>query len=60
MATKKYTVPNWGQKAIARALDLDPNNIAVEHEDDRLIAFVQYSPREQILVSKADGTVIRS
>jgi hypothetical protein len=60
MATKKFTVPNWGQTVIARALNLDPKNVAVEQEDDRHITFLQYMPRVQIMVCKATGTVIRS
>lgn len=60
MATKKFTVPNWGQALIAQALGLDPKNVAVEHDDDLHITFLQYLPRVQIQVCKATGTVIRS
>ena len=58
MATKKFTVPNWGQALIARAVGLDPANVAVEHEDDRNISFVQYLPHKSFLVCKVDGVVI--
>lgn len=57
MATKKYTVPDWGQATIARAAGLDPKKLAVEHEDDRKIIFLQYLPRKTIRVSKKDGSV---
>ena len=60
MATKKFTVPNWGQALIAKAVGLDPSNVAVEHEDDRTITFVQYQPHRSVLVGKIDGTVIKS
>lgn len=45
---------------IAQALGLDPKNVAVEHDDDLHITFLQYLPRVQIQVCKATGTVIRS
>ena len=60
MATKKFTVPNWGQAVIARAINLDPKNVTVAHENDRLITFLQFMPREEIIVCKIDGAVIRS
>lgn len=60
MATKKFSVPNWGQALIAQALGLDPKNVAVEHDDDINITFLQYLPREQIQVCKVTGNVIKS
>lgn len=57
---KKFTVPNWVQALIARAVDLDPNKVAVEHDDDRCIVFQQYLPHCVVTVGKIDGTVIRT
>ena len=52
-----YPVPNWAQAIIARAVNLDPNKVAVEHENDRNISFLQYNPRKKVSVSKVDGSV---
>lgn len=60
MATVKCAVPNWGQAQLARAVNLDPNNLVVSHEDDRNISFLQHNPRKQILVNKITGQVIES
>lgn len=60
MPTTKFSVPNWAQALIARGAGLDPDNLAVRHEDDRNIAYLQYMPRKDILVCKVDGTVIIS
>ena len=60
MATAKYTVPNWAQEIIARAVGLDPSNVAVGHENDRYITFLQYMPHKEFLVCKQDGVVIPS
>ena len=58
--TKKFSVPNWSQSILATAIGLNPKNVAVEHEDDRTITFVQYQPHRSVLVGKIDGTVIKS
>ena len=55
--SKKFSVPNWGQSALAKAAGLDPKNVAVEHEDERVIAFVQFVPHCSVLVGKTDGTM---
>ncbi len=49
------TVPNWAQSLIARAAGLDPEKLAVRHENERHIVFLQYMPRQEILVCKVDG-----
>lgn len=54
----KFTVPNWSQALIARSVGLDPDNVAVSHEDDRNISFLQYKPRREYLVCKTDGILI--
>lgn len=53
-----YTVPNWAQTQMAIAAGLDPAILGVEMENDTTIVFLQYIPRKQILVSKADGSII--
>lgn len=53
----RYTVPNWAQAIIARAVNLDPNMVGVKHENDRNITFLQYNPRKEISISKVDGSV---
>lgn len=55
MATKKFTVPNWSQALITKAVGLDPSNVAVEHEDDMRITFLQHMPRKTIMVNKHTG-----
>lgn len=60
MAITKFSVPNWAQALIARSAGLDPNKVAVRHEDDRNISFLQHMPRKDVLVCKVDGTVIVS
>lgn len=57
MATKKYTVPNWGQATIARAVGLEPQKVAVRMEDETLIVFLQYMPRKEFFVNKKTGKV---
>lgn len=52
MGTK---VPNWAQRQLAIAAGLDPEKICVRNEDDRNIVFLQYMPRQEILVCKVDG-----
>ena len=51
----KYTVPNWHQSLIAKAVDLDPKGVSVGHEDDTCIVFLQYMPRQEIVVEKSTG-----
>ena len=58
MATKKFSVPNWSQSILAKAIGLDPENVAVEHEDDKCIVFLQYMPHIVVTVGKIDGTTI--
>ena len=55
--TKKYAVPNWSQSVLAREVGLDPDNVAVEHEDDMRITFLQHMPRKTFMVSKRTGDV---
>ena len=57
--SKKFAVPNFAQALIAKAIGLNPANVAVVHETDALITFLQYLPRKMFLVEKVDGTVIR-
>ena len=54
----RYKVPNWAQACLAKAAGLDPEKVAVEHDGDTTVTFLQYIPRKRILVSKADGSVI--
>ena len=55
-----FTVPNWAQSALARACRLDPSSIVVRHEDSGSIVFLQFEPRQEILVDKKTGNIIRS
>lgn len=55
---KKFTVPNFAQALIAKAIGLNPANVAVVHETDASITFLQYLPRKMFLVGKVDGTMI--
>ena len=56
----KYTVPNWAQSHLAKAVGLDPEKVAVEMENETMIVFLQYMPHKHILVSKKDGSVNQS
>lgn len=58
MATVKFTVPNWAQTQIAKAINLDPDNVVVRNEDDQSICFLQHKPRKEFLVNKTTGHVI--
>lgn len=58
MATVKFTVPNWGQAQLAKAVNLDPDKLVVRNEDDRNICFLQHLPRKEFLVNKVTGDVI--
>lgn len=60
MAAGKVTVPNWAQKLIAAAANLNTEDISVRIEDDRLIAFIRHTDRREILVNKVTGDVIES
>lgn len=53
-----FNVPNWSQALIAKSVGLDPKKVAVRHEDDRNIAFLQYTPHREILVDKTTGKTI--
>lgn len=53
----KYTVPNWFQSLIAKAIGLDPKGIAVRSDDDRSIVFLEHKPHREILVSKITGEI---
>lgn len=60
MSTKKFTVPNWSQSILAKAVGLDPKNVSVEHENEQCIVFLQYMPHRTVTVGKIDGTVNRT
>lgn len=60
MTAGSNTVPNWAQAQIARAVGLDPGGIVVRHEDEGNIVFLQFSPRQEVLVCKKTGNSIRS
>lgn len=51
----KYYVPNWYQELIAKSVNLDPKGVSVGHEDDTRITFLQYMPRQEIIVDKRTG-----
>lgn len=58
MATVKFTVPNWGQAQIAKAVNLDPDKVVVRNENEDSICFLQHMPRKEFLVNKVTGHVI--
>ena len=58
MATTKFTVPNWGQELIARAVNLEPDGIVVRMEDDRLICFLEHKTQKEYIVNKSTGDVV--
>ena len=60
MATTKFTDPNWAQKLIAVAVQLEPEDVSVRAEDDRSIVFLRHTDRREFLVSKTTGKVIES
>ena len=60
MATAKFTVPNWCQELIARAVDLDPRGIAVRTEDEKSIVLLEHKTRKEYIVNKTTGQVIVS
>lgn len=57
MATAKFTVPNWNQKLIAVAVNLDPDGVSVRMEDDSKICFLEHKTRNEYIVNKATGKV---
>lgn len=55
-----HTVPNWAQAQIAKAVGLDPNSVAVRHEDDRNIVFLRYKDHAEIMVCKISGQILNT
>ena len=53
----KFTVPNWHQSLMARHAGLDPEGVAVRHEDDARIVFMPYDTRQEVTVDKTTGEV---
>lgn len=58
MATMKFTVPNWAQALIVRAINLDANGISVRLEDDRIIVLLEHKTGVEYIVNKATGKVV--
>ena len=58
MATVKFTVPNWVQTQIAKAVNLDPDKVVVRNESEDSICFLQHMPRKEFIVNKVTGHVI--
>lgn len=57
---KKYTVPNWSQKLLAKGIGLEPVGIVVEFENESTITFLRFKPRKFFMVNKKTGDVIES
>lgn len=60
MAAARFTVPNWGQELIARAVNLDPDGLSVQYENEDLICFLEHKTRKTYQVNKTTGGVIVS
>lgn len=58
MSTVKFTVPNWGQGLIAKAVNLDPDGIVVRMEDDSKICFLEHKTQKEYIVNKSTGNVV--
>lgn len=58
MATVRFSVPNWGQTAIAKAARLDPDGVVVRAEDESRIVFLENKSRKEYIVNKITGSVI--
>lgn len=57
MAVSRFAVPNWAQRLIADAAGLQGRAIAVRHEDDRSILFLDHKTRDEYFVTKENGKV---
>lgn len=57
MSTK---MPNWGQKAIAEAAGIWTDSLVVRNDSEILICFLDLRSREDILVDKVTGRVLRT
>ena len=57
MAAAKFTVPNWYQELITRAVNLDPDGVSVRMEDDSKIVLLEHRTRKEYIVIKATGKV---
>ena len=57
MATTKFQVPNWSQAAMAEKLSLNPDELAVRLEDDKMICFLRHIDRKEFIVDKVTGRV---
>lgn len=60
MTAGSFATPNWAQSALAKACCLDPGSVVVRHEDSGIIVFLQFDPRQEILVDKKTGNIVRS
>lgn len=58
MATVKFTVPNWCQELIAKAVGLDPEGTVVRQEDDSSIVLLEHKTRKEYIINKITGAVI--
>lgn len=56
---KKFTVPNWSQEQLAKAKGLDPCGVVVMNESDHLISFLEHKTRNEYLIDKRDGSVLK-
>ena len=57
MAVSRFAYPNWVQRLIADAAGLQGRAIAVRHEDDASILFLDHKTRDEYCVNKEDGKV---
>lgn len=55
-----HTVPNWAQAQMAKAVGLEPDSVAVRHEDDRKIVFLHYKDHVEIIVCKISGQILNT
>ena len=57
MAAMRFSIPNWGQAAIAKAVLLDPKEVVVRMENDVSICFLELRTRKEYIVNKNTGKV---
>ena len=57
MAAMRFSIPNWGQAAIAKAVLLDPKEVVVRSENEGSIVFLELSSRREYIVNKITGKV---
>ena len=58
MATVKYSVPNWCQQLIVKAVGLDPRGVAVKLDGEDFVVILEHKTRKEYLINKSTGNVV--